>query len=136
MSTFTQGEHTFDSEVVVSGDNWDSYTASEAINAGEPVAQSGSYEVELSGDGGPFTGVAGYTVSSGEECPVIKRDGEVRIEVSEAVTSGDALCPDGLGTFRQAVEADDDPEVAIANEPASAGEPCEVEITAAEGVTA
>jgi len=134
--SITQGEHTFESEVHVSGDNWDSYAVSEDVSAREPVAQSGNYEVELSTDAGPFTGVAAYNVSSGEEVPVIKRDCEVRIEVSEAISAGDALVPDGLGTFRQAVGADSEVGVAIANEDISSGEVGEVEIIGALGVTA
>ena len=133
----TQGEHTFAEGVLISGENIDSYTAGEALSARTPVTQDGDYEVTESAAGGQFTGVAAYDVASGEEVPVIKRDCEVRVEVSEAVSAGDTLTPAGSGQFAQAVSADGDSEVAIANEGASgSGELVEAEIIGASGVTA
>ena len=118
----TQGEHTFEVEVLVSGETLPGYAAGEALSAGEPVAITGDYEVSSATDGGPAFGVAAYDVADGEEVPVIAGDGqnEVRIEVSEAVTAGDELAPDGLGTFKHAADADE--TLALANEGASAGE--------------
>ena len=130
-------EHTFAEDVLISGENIDDYTAGEALTARTPVAQTGNYTVTESSAGGEFTGVVAYDVASGEEVAVIKRDCEVRVEVSEAVDAGDALSPAGSGQFAQAVSADGDSEVLIANEDASGtGELVEAEIVAAVGVTA
>ena len=133
-----QGEHSFNVEVLVSGETLPGYAADEALSAGEPVALTGDYEVSAATDGGPAFGVAAYDVAEGEEVPVIAGDGqnEVRIEVSEAVEGGDELTPDGLGTVRQTVEADPDITLAIANEGASAGEIVEARMTIQSGVTA
>jgi hypothetical protein len=130
-------EHQFAEDVLISGENIDSYTAGEALTARTPVAQTGNYEVTESPAGGAFTGVVAYDVASGEEVAVIKRDCEARVEVSEAVSAGDALSPAGSGQFAQAVSADGDSEVLIANEDASgSGELVEAEIVSAVGVTA
>ena len=131
-----QGEHTFEVEVLVSGETLPGYAAGEALSAGEPVAITGNYEVSAATDGGPAFGVAAYDVAEGEEVPVIAGDGqnEVRIEVSEAVEAYDELTPDGLGTFKHA--ADGDETLARANEGASAGEIVEARMIVQSGVTA
>ena len=133
MATQTQGEHEFEIEVLISGDTLPGYTAGEALSAGEPVAFSGDYEVSSADEGGPAIGVVGYDVASGEEVPVIAGDGgnEVRIEVSEAITAGDELTPDGLGTFEQA--AADDDTLAIANSGAGSGEVVEARMVGQDG---
>ena len=99
-----QGEHTFEVEVLISGDTLPGYAAGEALSAGEPVEITGDYEVSSAEDGGPLFGVAAYDVAEGEEVPVIAGDGqnEIRVEVSEVVEAGDELTADGLGTFKQA----------------------------------
>ena len=43
----TQGEHTFEVEVLISGETLPGYTAGEALSAGEPVALTGDYEVAI-----------------------------------------------------------------------------------------
>ena len=133
-----QGEHSFEVEVLVSGETLPGYAAGEALSAAEPVALTGDYEVSAATDGGPAFGVAAYDVASGEEVPVIAGDGqnEVRVEVSEAVDAGDELTPDGLGTVRQTVEEDPDVTLAIANEPAASGELVEARMIMQSGVTA
>lgn len=129
-------EHNFAEGVLISGENIDSYTAGEALSARTPVGQTGNYTVSQPAKGsGPFNGVVAYDVASGEEVAVIKRDCEVRVSVSEAVTAGDALTPDGSGGFEVATAADGDIEVAIANESAGAGELVEAEIHSAVGNT-
>lgn len=137
MST-TQGEHTFEEEVLVSGETLPGYVANGALSAGEPVEVSGDYEVSAASDGGPSFGVAAYDVADGEEVPVIAGDGqnEARLEVSEAVNAGDELTPDGLGGVRQTVAADPDITLAIANEDAASGNIVEVRMTGQSGVTA
>ena len=132
----TQGEHTFEVEVLVSGETLPGYAADEALSAGEPVAITGDYEVSAATDGGPAFGVAAYDVADGEEVPVIAGDGqnEVRIEVSEAVDAGDELAPDDLGTFKHA--ADGDEPLALANEGAASGEIVEARMITQSGVTA
>ena len=131
-----QGEHSFEVEVLVSGETLPGYAAGEALSAGEPVAITGDYEVSAATDGGPAFGVAAYDVADGEEVPVIAADGqnEVRIEVSEAVEAGDELAPDDLGTFKHAADADE--TLALANEGAASGEIVEARMTAQSGVTA
>ena len=134
----TQGEHTFEQEVLISGETLPGYAADGALSAGEPVALTGNYEVSSATDGGPSFGVAAYDVADGEEVPVIAGDGqnEVRVEVSEAVDAGDELTPDGLGTVRQTVEEDADVTLAIANEDAASGEIVEARMVKQSGVTA
>ena len=134
----TQGEHTFEVEVLISGETLPGYTAGEALSAGDPVAITGDYEVTSASDGGPAFGVVAYDVADGEEVPVIAGDGqnEVRIEASETVTAGDELTPDAVGTFKQTVEADGDETLAIANDGASAGEIVEARMVKQSGVTA
>lgn len=130
------GEHTFAEGVLISGENVDSYTAGEDLDARDPVGQTGDYTVTEPAKGsGPFTGVCAFDVASGEEVAVIKRDCEVRVNVSETVSPGDALTPDGAGGFEVATAADTDIEVAIANESAGASELVEAEIIAAVGNT-
>lgn len=137
MATETQGEHTFDIEVLISGEEIRGYTAGEALSAGEPVGVSGDYEVEGSAAGeGDFLGVAAYDVASGEEVPILGDDCEVRIEVSEAVTAGEELLPDGLGTFESVATSAGSNGVAIVQEGAASGEVAEAYIFAVQGATA
>ena len=130
-------EHNFAEGVLISGENIDSYTAGEQLDARTPVAITGNYEVtEPAADSETFTGVAAYTVADGEEVPVIKRDCEVRIAVSEAVTAGDELVPDGAGGFETVATSGASTGFLVANEDAGSGELCEAEIIAAGGATA
>jgi len=136
MST-TQGEHTFDEEVLVSGEELRGYSAASDLTQGEPVGLSGDYEVDASGAGeGDFIGVATYDVANGEEVAVAGDDCEVRIEVSESVTAGDELLPDGIGTFETVATSAGSSGVAIAQESAAAGEIVEAYIYAVQGATA
>jgi hypothetical protein len=133
----TQGEHTFEVETLISGEEIRSYTAGEALTAGEPVGLSGDYTVSASAAGeGDFLGVAAYDVASGEEVPVLGDDCEVRVEVSEAVTAGEELLPDGLGTFESVATSAGSSGVAIVQDGASSGELCEAYIFAVQGATA
>ena len=138
MPTKTQGEHVFDLEILVSGEAVKSFTATEALSAGEPVVVEGDRELSAAPDGGPATAVCGYDVSEGEETPAVfaNGDNEVMVVVSEAVDDNAELTPDGLGTLRQTVEADDDLTLGITNEPAAAGEAVEIRLTEQSGVTA
>ncbi len=136
MSTSTQGEHTFDTDILVSGEELRGYTASEDLTRGEPLEITGDYEVGSATDGGPFIGVALYDVTSGEEVAIGGDDCEVRLEVSEVITANDALVPDGVGGFRQAVDADGETGNAIANEGIASGEFGEAYIFAVTGALA
>jgi len=137
MATETQGEHTFDLEVLISGENIDNYNAGEALTAGEPVGYSGDYEVKGSAAGeGDFIGVVAYDVASGEEVPVIKRDCEVRVPVSEAVSAGDELLPDGSDKFETVATSAGSTGVAIVSNGTSGSGTAEVEIVSAQGATA
>ena len=131
-----QGEHTFEVEVLISGDTLPGYAAGEALSAGEPVEITGDYEVSSAEDGGPLFGVAAYDVAEGEEVPVIAGDGqnEIRVEVSEVIEAGDELTADGLGTFKQAGAGDG--KFAIANEDAASGEIVEARAVGQNGTEA
>lgn len=133
----TQGEHTFEIEVLLSGENVNSYTAGEDLTAGEPVGISGDYTVSASSaGGGDFIGVVAYDVASGEEVAVIERDCEVHAEVSEAVTAGDLVVPDGVGTFETVATSTASAGVAIVQDGAAAGELAELSIFSVQGATA
>lgn len=139
MPTETQGEHSFDIEVLVSGDAISGYSAGEALTAGQPVTVTGDYEVTGATEGGPAFGIAAFDVASGEQVPIIVADGanEVRIEVSEAVAAGDELTPDASGTFKQRVDANPEFTLAIANQgSAGSGEVVEARLTNQTGVSA
>lgn len=131
------GEHTFDEGVLVSGENIDSYTAGEDLTARTGVSISGDYTVsEPAADAGTFTGVVAYDVSSGEQVAVIKRDCEVKVEVSETVTAGDELVPDGSGGFETAATSALSAGFLIAREGGSANDVIHAEIFSAGGATA
>ncbi len=133
----TQGEHTFDVEVLISGEELRGYTAGEDLTAGEPVYLSGDREVSSSSAGkGEFLGVALYDVASGEEVAIAGDDCEVRVEVSEAVTANEELLPDGLGTFESVATSAGSTGVAIVQAGAASGELCEAYIFAVQGATA
>lgn len=137
MATETQGEHTFDVEVLISGEEIRGYTAGEDLTAGEPVGISGDHEVSSSSAGeGDFLGVALYDVASGEEVAIGGDDCEVRVEVSEAVSAGDELLPDGVGTFETVATSGGSTGVAIVQDGASSGEVAEAYIYAVQGATA
>lgn len=133
----TQGEHTFDIEVLISGEEIRGYTAGEDLTAGEPVGISGDNEVSASAAGeGDFLGVVLYDVASGEEVAIAGDDCEVRIEVSETVTAGDELLPDGVGTFETVATSAGSTGVAIAQNGAASGELLDAYIYAVQGATA
>jgi len=131
------GEHTFAEDVLVSGENIDSYTANSNLTARTGVEIVGDYAVdEPAADAGTFTGVVAYDVASGESVAVIKRDCEVRISVSESVSAGDELVPDGSGGFETVATSGLSSGFLIANEGGTSGDLVEAEIFAAGGATA
>jgi len=104
--SFSNGEHTFEDSVLISGRELRGYTAASALTAGEPVGISGDFEVDSSSaDGGDFIGVVLYDVAAGEEVAIAGDDCEVRITASEAVSPGDELLPDGTGKFETVATA-------------------------------
>jgi len=137
MPTETQGEHTFQTEVLISGEEIRGYNANGALTAGEPVGVSGDYEVEPSTAGeGDFLGVVLYDVADGEEVALAGDDCEVDIPVSETVSAGDELLPDGSGEFETVATSTGSSGVAIAQEGGSASDTVEAYIFAVQGVTA
>ena len=137
MATETQGEHEFPIEVLISGEKVQGFTAGEDLTVGEPVDISGDYEVSTSSAGGDsFRGVVLYDVASGEPVALASDDCEVRIEVSEAVTAGDELVPDGVGTFETVATSAASNGVALAQTGASSGEVVEAYIFNVQGVEA
>jgi hypothetical protein len=132
-----QGEHSFPIEVLVSGEELRGYSAASDLTAGEPVGISGDNEVDASSaGGGDFIGVNLYDVSSGEEAALAGDDCEVRVEVSEAVTAGDEIVPDGAGTFETVATSGASSGVALVQDGAAAGEVAEAYIFAVQGATA
>jgi len=137
MSTTTQGEHTFDDELLISGEELRGYTAASDLTRGEPVGISGAREVDSStADGGDFIGEVMYTVSSGEEVVIAGDDCEVLLEASESVTAGDELVPDGNGSFETVATSGASSGVAIAQEDIGSGNFGEAYIYAVQGATA
>lgn len=130
-------EHDFAEEVLISGEELRGYSAAAALDSREPVGISGEYEVNSSAAGADdFIGVALYTVASGEELAVGGDDCEVRIEVSESVSPGDELVPDGAGAFETVATSTASAGVAIAQTSGSAGGLCEAYIYAVGGTKA
>ena len=136
MST-NQGEHTFEEEVLVSGEELRGYSAASDLTISEPVGISGTFEVDSSAaGGGDFIGVALYDVASGEEVAIAGDDCEVRIEVSESVSPGDELVPDGNEAFETVATSGADAGVALAQEEGSDGDVIEVYLFDVQGATA
>jgi len=131
-------EHTFAEDVLISGEELRGYTAGGSLTLREPVAISGANTVNSSSaGGGDFIGVALYDVASGEEVGIAGDDCEVRIEVSEAVSPGDELLPDGTGTFETVATSGGSNGVAIAQTGSSgSGEIVEAYVFAVQGVSA
>jgi len=137
MATETQGEHTFNIEILISGEEIRSYNAGEDLVAGEPVGLNADYEVTGSAAGeGDFTGVVAYDVSSGEEVTVLGDDCEVRVPVSEAVSAGDELLPDGSGEFETVATSAGSSGVAIVQNGTGGSGTAEAYIYAVQGATA
>ena len=128
--TKTQGEHTFADDIVISGDEFRGYTASEELTRAEPVEISGDYEVSAS-TGDAFAGLATYSVAAGETVNIAGDDCEVRLELAEPVEAGDGLTADGDGAFVQT--PDGDTQHAVANEGGGAGDFVEAYVSATEG---
>lgn len=133
---YSDGEHTFEDDILLSGKEMRGYTAAQDLTRGEPVEITGNNEVAPASNGGPFAGVALYSVAAGEEVAIAGDDCEVRLESSEAVNGGAALVPDGAGAFRQADETNNgETGNAVANEDIGAGEWGEAYLSATNGVT-
>ena len=121
MATRSEGEHTFDIEVLVSGEELRGYSAGEDLTTGEPVGISGDYQVSASAAGeGDFLGVNLYDVASGEE----------------AAIAGDELLPDGSAAFETVATSTGSGGVAIAQEGGSSGDVIEAYIFAVQGAEA
>lgn len=130
-------EHNFAEDVLISGENIDSYSANSDLTARTGVEITGDYTVdEAAADSGNFTGVVAYDVSSGEEVAVIKRDCEVKVEVSESVSAGDELVPAGSSQFETVATSALSTGFLVANEGGGSGDLVEAEIIAAGGATA
>ena len=136
MST-TQGEHTFEQDILISGEELRGYSAASDLTRGEPVGISGTLEVDSSSGGeGDFIGVVQYDVASGEEVLLGGDDCEVRLPVSESVSAGDELLPDGAGEFETVATSAGSSGVAIAQEGGSDGDFVNAYIFTPQGATA
>jgi len=136
MST-TQGEHTFEQDILISGEELRGYSAASDLTRGEPVGISGTLEVDSSSGGeGDFIGTVMYDVASGEEVAIAGDDCEVRLPVSESVSAGDELLPDGAGEFETVATSAGSSGVAIAQEGGSDGDFVNAYIFTPQGATA
>jgi len=133
--SFSNGEHTFEDSVLISGRELRGYTAASALTAGEPVGISGDFEVDSSSaDGGDFIGVVLYDVAAGEEVAIAGDDCEVRITAAEAVSPGEELTPDGSGKFETVASSAATSGVALAENSAGGdGDVLEAYIFAVQG---
>jgi hypothetical protein len=130
-------EHSFVEDVLISGENIDNFTAGSALTARTGVELTGDYTVdEPAADAGNFVGVVAYDVASGEEVPVIRQNCEVRISVSETVSAGDELVPDGSGGFETVATSGLSSGFLIANEGGSGSDLVEATIVGEGGATA
>ena len=130
-------EYTFEEDVLVSGEAIEAFSAASDLTIREPVGISGDNTVDASAAGeGDFYGVVLYDVASGEEVPVIKRDCEVRVPVSEATTAGDELLPDGAAEFETVATSAGSNGVAIVSSGTAGSGTADVEIVSAQGATA
>jgi len=137
--SYSEPEHDFAQEVLVSGDSIQSYTAAETLSRHDAVSIDSAGDVQIAPDGGgDFLGVVGYDTAQGEEAAIIVGDGnnEVYAILSESVTAGAALVPDGSGAFRQAVSADGETGVAVAKEDGGSGDAIQMALTSIEGTEA
>jgi len=136
--SINQGEHTFEQEVLISGEEIMGFTADSALTLREPVGISGDMAVDSSSAGeGDFYGVVLYDVASGEEVAVAGANTEVWVEVSEAVSAGDELLPDGNGTFESVATSAGSNGVLLAETGSSgSGELVRAEVLSAQGATA
>jgi len=130
-------EHNFVEDVLISGEELRGYNAANDLSVREPVGISGEYEVDSSAAGvDDFIGVNLYDVTAGQEAAVAGDDCEVRVEVSESVTAGDELVPDGNDTFQTVATATASEGVAVAQTDAGADEIVEAYIFAVGGAKA
>lgn len=137
MATESQGEHSFPIETLISGEEIRGYSAASDLTTGEPVGISGDNEVDSSSAGeGDFLGVVMYDVSSGEEVAIAGDDCEVRVPVSETVTAGDEVLPDGAGEFETVATSTGSNGVGIVQDGASASELANVYLYAVQGAEA
>lgn len=91
-----QGEHTFEVDILKHGRKLRGFTAGEDLDAGQPVAITGDRTVTAASDGGPVIGVAGYSVSAGQEIVILGDDCEVRLpNVPGPAPAGAEVTPTG-----------------------------------------
>jgi hypothetical protein len=130
-------EHNFGVERLISGEEIRGYSAASDLTAGEPVGISGDNEVDSSASGEEnFVGVVLYDVTSGEEVAIAGDDCEVQIPISESISAGDALVPDGAGEFQQADDTNNgESGVALAQEGGSSSDDIEAYLFAVGGAT-
>lgn len=128
--TYTEGEHTFPDDLLVEGEKLRSYTAGEELTRGEPVEITGDYEVSAS-TGDAFNGIVMYSAAAGKQVPVAEDDDTVKLEISAAISSGDALTSQGDGTFAQT--GDGETQHAIAKQDGGDGDWIDATVTAVEG---
>ena len=132
--SFSDPEHSFAEEVLISGEKIRSEVAGEDVSRHKALTLNSSGEVVQTDDAADFYGVCAYDRVSGQEVAVIQDDCEVKIIGGEAgITEGDALEPDGSGDFVQTASKSD--QVAVAKTSGGDGDVIEAYITDVYGVT-
>ena len=132
--SFSDPEHSFAEEVLISGEKIRSEIAGEDVSRHKALTLNSSGEVVQTDDATEFYGVCAYDRVSGQEVAVIQDDCEVKVIGGEAgITEGDSLEPDGSGDFVQTANKSD--QVAVAKTSGGDGDVIEAYITDVYGVT-
>jgi len=135
--SFSDPEHNFALDVLISGEKIRSETAGEDLSRHKALELNSSGDVVQTDGATEFYGVCGYDRVSGQETPVIQDDCEVKVIAGEAgISKGDALEPDANGDFVQVVGGDEVNQVAVARTAGGDGDVIEAYITGVTGVTA
>jgi len=134
--SFSDPEHSFAEEVLISGEKIRSEIAGEDVSRHKALTLNSSGEVVQTDDAADFYGVCAYDRVSGQEVAVIQDDCEVKVIGGEAgITEGDALEPDASGDFVQVAAGDEVNQVAVARTSGGDGDVIEAYITDVTGVT-
>jgi len=128
---FSEPEHTFAEEVLISGEKIRSETAGEDLARHKAVELDSTGTVVQTDDAAEFYGVVAYDRVNGQEVPVIQDDCEVRVLAGGAVDPGMELEPDANGDFVQSTGSG----VAVARTGGADGDVIQMYIKNVKGVS-
>jgi len=129
--SFSEPEHDFAEEVLISGEKIRSETAGEDLDRHKAVELDSTGTVVQTDDADEFYGVVAYDRVDGQEVPVIQDDCEVRVIAGGSVDPGMELEPDGSGDFVQSTGDG----VAVARTGGGGGEIIQAYLTNVNGVS-